>query len=159
MNNHGPFGLLAMAIEVAALFVLVGAIPVLVARNLITRRPVATHLREWLLYVLGASLLIIIFEGLYFYAQRRGLDEDTTVKWMHILLIAAIVFGPAAMKLWRSRAKWTFWAALCLLTVGHFTLLPRLDWQKADFSWLPLVLGVPELALVIFLLGPAFDQR
>ena len=155
MNNHGPFGLLAIAVGVAALFVLVGAIPVLVARNLITRRPVATHLREWLLYVLDAALLIIICEGLYFYVQRRGVDEYTTVKWMYILLTAAIVFGPAATKLWRSRAKWTFWTALCLLTVGHFTLLSRLDWH----SLLPVVVAVPEFALVIFLLGPAFDQR
>ena len=82
MNSLGPFGLLAIAVGVAALFVLVGAIPVLVARNLITRRPVATHLTEWLLYVLGAALVIIAFVGSYLYAQHKGIDEYTTVKWM-----------------------------------------------------------------------------
>ena len=44
MNNLGPFGLLAIAVGVAALFVLVGAIPVLVVRNLITRRPAARRI-------------------------------------------------------------------------------------------------------------------
>jgi hypothetical protein len=159
MNNLGAFGLLTIAIGVAAIFVLVGAIPVLVARNLITRRPAATHLKEWLFYVLGAALLIITFESFYFYSKYRGINEYTTVKWMNILNTAVIVFGSAAKKLWRSRAKWPFWAALCLLTVGHFTFLSRLHWPEAGYLWLPVVIGVPEFALIMFLLGRAFDSR
>jgi len=159
MNNLGPFGLLAIAVGVAALFVLVGAIPVLVARNLITRRPAATHLREWLLYVIGAALVSVAFVGSYLYAKHKGIDEYTTVKWMNILITAAIVFGSATMKFWRLRTRWTFWAALCVLSVGHFALLPRLLWQQAGYFWLPVVVGVPELALVIFVLGLTFDPN
>jgi hypothetical protein len=159
MNSLGPFGLLAIAVGVAALFVLVGAIPVLVVRNLITRRPAATHLREWLLYVLGAAFVIIAFVGSYLYGKHKGIDEYTTLKWMNILITAAIVFGSAAKKFWRLRPKWTFWAALCVLCVGHFALLSRLHWQQAGYFWLPVVVGVPELALVIFVLGLAFDPR
>lgn len=159
MNNLGPFGLLAIAVGVAALFVLVGAIPVLVVRNLITRRPVATHLWEWLLYVLGAALLIIAFVSCYLYSEHKGIDEYMTVKWMNILITAAIVFGSAAKKFWRLRTKWTFWAALSVLTVGHFALLSRLHWQQAGYFWLPVVVGIPELAFVIFVLGLAFDPH
>jgi hypothetical protein len=65
MNNLGPFGLLAIAVGVAAVFVLVGAIPDLIARNLITRRPATTHLREWLLYVFSAALMIFAFVRCY----------------------------------------------------------------------------------------------
>ena len=159
MNNLGPFGFLAIAVGVAALFVLVGAIPVLVVRNLITRRPAATHLTEWLLYVLGAALLIIAFVSLYLYAKHKGIDEYTTVKWMNILITAAMVFGSAAKKFWRLRTKWTLWMAFCVLTVGHFALLSRLHWQQAGYFWLPVVVGIPELALVIFVLGLAFDPH
>jgi hypothetical protein len=159
MNNLGPFGLLAIAVGVAALFVLVGAIPVLVARNLITRRPVATHFREWLLYVLGAAPVIIAFAGSYLYAKHKGMDEYTAVKWMNISITAVIVFGFAAKKFWRLRTKWTFWAALCVLSVGHFAFLSRLHWQQAGYFWLPVVVGVPELALVIFVLGLTFDRH
>jgi|SRR5215472_17947598 len=100
MNNLGPFGLLALAVGVAALFVLVGAIPVLVIRNLIARRPVATHLMEWFLYVLSAVPLIVALAGCYLYAQHKGIDEHTVHTWMNILTIAIIVFV-----FWRSRAK------------------------------------------------------
>jgi hypothetical protein len=159
MNNLGPFGLLAIAVGVAALFVLVGAIPVLVVRNLITRRPAVTHLREWILYVLGAALLIITFVSFYLYAKHKGIDEYKTTKWINILITANIVFGSAAKIFWRLRTKWTFWAALCMLTVGHFALLSRLHWPQAGYFWLPVVVGIPELALVIFVLAIAFDAH
>jgi hypothetical protein len=35
--------------------------------------------------------------------------------------------------------------AICVLTVGHFALLSRLDWQQAGDFWLPVVVGIPEL--------------
>ena len=71
MNDLGPFGLLAIAVGVAAVFVLVGAIPVLLARNLITRRPATTHLREWPLYVFSAALMIFVFVGVRNYWHSR----------------------------------------------------------------------------------------
>jgi hypothetical protein len=46
-----------------------------------------------------------------------------------------------------------------MLTVGHFALLSRLHWQQAGYFWLPVVVGIPELALVIFVLGLAFDPH
>jgi hypothetical protein len=72
MNDPGPFGLLAIAVGVAAVFVLVGAIPVLLARNLITRRPATTHLREWPLYVFSAALMIFVFVGCYLLCKTHG---------------------------------------------------------------------------------------
>lgn len=105
MHRLGPFGLLTIGVGVAALFVVVGAIPVMVVRNLITGRPAATHLREWLLYVLGAAPLIIAFAGFYLYEKHKGIDEHTVLKWMNILIIAAIVSGLAAKRIWRLRAK------------------------------------------------------
>jgi len=77
-----------------------GALPVLVIRNLITRRPGATHLKEWFLYVLGAVPLIVALVGCYLYAKHKGIGEHTVHTWMNILTIAIIVFV-----FWRSRAK------------------------------------------------------
>jgi biotin transporter BioY len=76
---------------------------------------------------------------------------------MNIFITAAIVFGAAARKFWSLRTKWTFWTALCVLSLVHFALLSRLHWQQAGYFWLPLVAGIPELALVIFVLRLAFD--
>jgi len=75
MNDPGPFGLLAIAVGVAAVFVLVGAIPVLLARNLITRRPATTHLREWPLYVFSAALMIFVFVGCYLATYMQNTRE------------------------------------------------------------------------------------
>jgi hypothetical protein len=105
MNNLGPFGLLAIAVGVAALLVLVGAIPILVVRNLITGRPAATHLKEWLLYVVGAAPLIVAFAGFCLYAKHKGIDEHTTLRWMSMLVTAAIVFGLAAKRFLALRTK------------------------------------------------------
>jgi hypothetical protein len=105
MNNLGPFELLAIAVGVAAFFVLVGAIPVLVVRNLITRRPVATHLGEWLLYVLCAAPLTIACAGFFLYAKHKGIDEHTALKWMNVLITATVVFGLAAKRFWRLHTK------------------------------------------------------
>jgi cellobiose-specific phosphotransferase system component IIC len=106
MNSLGPFGLLTVAVGVAAVFVLFGAIPVLVIRNLMTGRPATTHLKEWLLYVLGAVPLIIAFTGFYSYAKHKGIDEHTTHKWTSILITGAIIFGLTANRFrqwWQSR--------------------------------------------------------
>lgn len=159
MDSLGPYGLLTIAVGIAALFVAVAAIPVLVVRNLVTRRPAATHLKEWLLYVLGAALLIITFVAFFLYGKHNGLDEYKTVKWMNILITAAIVFGYAAKRFWLWRRKWTFWAALCVLAIGHFALLPRLHWQQAGYFWLPVVVGLPELVLVVFVLEWVFEPH
>jgi hypothetical protein len=159
MNNLGPFGLLAIAVGVAALFVLVAAIPVLVMRNLITRRPAATHLREWLFYVVGAALLIIAFAGSFLYAKHKGIAEYTVVKWLHIFISALFVFGFAAKKFWHLRKQWKFWATLSALTIAHFALLSRLRWEQAGYFWLVVVVGLPELGLVFFLLGLMFDPN
>jgi hypothetical protein len=98
--NPGPFGLLAIAVGVAALFC-----SGLVTRNLITGRPAATHLKEWFLCLLGAAPLIVAFVGLYLYAKHKGIDEHTTLKWMNILITAGIVLGLGAKQFWRLRTK------------------------------------------------------
>jgi hypothetical protein len=159
MNNLGPFGLLAVAVGVAVLFVFVGAIPIFVARNLITRRLAATHLKEWLIYVGGAGLLILAFLGFFLYAKNKGVDDYTVVKWLNISITTAFVFGVAVKSFWPLRTKWTFWVSLCILVAGHFALLSRLHWQQAGYFWLSLVIGIPELALVIIVLGITFDRN
>jgi hypothetical protein len=150
MNNLGPFGLLAIAVGVAAVLVLVGAIPVLIARNLITRRPAATHLREWLLYVFSAALVIFAFAGCYLYGKHKGMAEYTVLKWLNILITTALVFGYAMKRFWPLRKKPRFWAVLGILFLSHLLVLSPLHWQGPGYFWLPLVVGTPELALVIF---------
>jgi hypothetical protein len=159
MNNLGPFGLLAIAVGVAALLVLIGAIPVLIARNLITRRPTGTHVKEWLLYVLSAALMIIALADFYFYAENKGIAEYTAIKWLNIFITAVFVFGNAAKRFWRFRNRWTFWAELSVLVVAHFALLSRFRWEQGGYFWLMVVIGIPELAVVFFLLGLMFNSN
>jgi len=159
MNNLGPFGLLAIAVGVAALFLLIGGIPVLIARNLVTRRPAATHLKEWLLYVLSAALMIIAFVSSYLYAIHKGIAEYTVVKWLNIFTTVFFVFGIAVKRFWHFRKRWILWAALIVLIVAHFVLLSRFRWEQASYFWLLVVVGIPELALVFFLLGLMFDPN
>jgi cytochrome bd-type quinol oxidase subunit 2 len=142
MNNLGPFGLLAIAVGVAAVFVLVGAIPVLIARNLITRRPAATHLREWLLYVFSAALVIFAFAGCYLYGKHKGMAEYTVLKWLNILITTALVFGYAMKRFWPLRKKPRFWAVLGILFLSHLLVLSRLHWQGPGISGFPSLLAL-----------------
>jgi len=93
MNYFGSFTLLLIAVLVAVFLVLVPAVLVLLGRKLATGRPVWTRGSDWLLYLLIAPLMIAAFEGSYFYAASKGIDEHTIVKWMNIILTAAAVFG------------------------------------------------------------------
>ena len=99
MNDLGPFGLLAIAVGVAAVFVLVGAIPVLLARNLITRRPATTHLREWPLYVFSAALMIFVFVGVRNYYASAGLSVPfcTYSLYRHIPIFKCLVNAVPSM--------------------------------------------------------------
>src|SRR5215475_1469997 len=133
MNNLGPFGLLVIAVVVAALFVLLGAIPILFARNLVTGRPSWTHMKEWLLYPLIATLMIAAFEGSFFYAASKGIEDHTIVKWMNIILTAVCVFGFAVKVFWRFRKRRAFWVVLGVLFIAHFVILQRLEWRQAKY--------------------------
>ena len=159
MHYFGAFTLLLIAVVVAAFLVLVPTVLVLLGRKLVTGRPAGTQGRGWLLSLLIAPLMIAAFAGSYFYAASKGIEEHTIVKWMNILLAAVFVSGYALKKFWAFRRKWTFWAGLGVLIVGHFALLSRLRWEQASYFWLIVVVGLPELALVFFLLGLAFKRR
>ena len=159
MNNLGPFELLAIAVGVAALVVLIGATPVLIVRNLITRRPAATHLREWFHYVLSGAFIATVFVGSYLYAKHKGISEYTFVKWLNISATAFLVFGTAVKRFWDLRGKWPFWTGLGVLIVGHFALLSRLRWGQTRYFWLLVIVGLPEIAIVFFLLGLTFKRR
>jgi hypothetical protein len=159
MNDIGPFALVVIAVVVAVFLVLVPTVVVLLGRKLVTGRPTGTHGRDWLLSLLIAPLMIAAFAGFYFYAASQGIEEHTIVKWMNILLAAVFVFGYAVKKFWNFRRKWTFWAGLGVLIVGHFALLSRLRWERASYFWLIVVVGLPELILVFFLLGLMFKRK
>jgi len=78
---------------------------------------------------------------------------------MKILSTAVFVFGYAVKKFWNVRRKWTFWATLGVLIVGHTAILSLLRWEQASYFWFVVVVGVPELALVLFLLGLTFKPK
>jgi hypothetical protein len=159
MNNSGAFVLLAAALLVSTLLVLLGAVPVLLVRNLIHKRRAWAGVGAWLLYPLTATFIIAGAVGAYLYAEINRIDEYTTVKWMNISITAAFVFGYAMRQFWASRTKWAFWAGLGILIVGHFALLSRLRWEQASYFGLIVVVGLPELALVFFLLGLTFKRK
>jgi nitrate reductase gamma subunit len=105
---------------------LMGAFLVYFVRRIVTGRSRQTTTKDWLLYFLIAPLAIAALIVCFFYAERKGIDEETTVKWMNIFLSAVFVFGVALEKLWDYRRKWTFWTELGVLIAAHFTLLSRL---------------------------------
>jgi len=159
MNDFGPFTLLLTAVVVAAFLVLVPTVLILLARKLVTRRPLGTHGRDWLLSLLIAPLMIAAFAGSYLFAASKGIDEHTIIKWMNIFMAAVFVFGYAVKKFWDFRRKLKFWAGLGVLIIGHFALLSRVRWEQASYFWLVVVIGVPELAVVFFLLGLTFKPK
>src|SRR5580692_9397820 len=133
MNDFGPFKLLLTAVAVSAFLVLVPTVLVLLGRKLVTGRPAGTHARDWLLSLLIAPLMIATFAGSYFYAESKGIDEHTIVKWMNIVFTAALVFGSALKNFWRFRKRGTFWVELGVLLVAHFVILQRLQWQTESY--------------------------
>ena len=159
MNSSGPFVLLVIAVVVAAFVVLVPTVLVLLVRKLLTGRSAGKRGRDWLLSLLIAPFMIAALAGLYFCAASRGIDEHTVIKWMNILFAAVFVFGNAVRKFWCVRNKWIFWAVLSVLSVGHFALLSRLRWEEANYFWLIVVVGLPELAFVFFLLSLVFKPK
>ena len=159
MNNWGPFVLLMAALVVSTLFVLLGAIPILLVRNLIHKRPAWTGVGAWLFYPLVATLIIAGFIGSFLYAGSKGIDEYTTVKWMNIVLTAVFVLGFAIKEFWRFRKRPAFWAELGVLFVAHFVVLQRLHWQKASYFWLMIVVGIPEMFVVHILLSLMFEPN
>jgi hypothetical protein len=159
MNSLGLFGFLLLAVVVSAFIFSVGAIAVLLVRNLITRRPIETGLGTWLFYPVIATVLIAGLVGSQLYAANKGIGEYTAVKWLNILITANFVFGYAGKRFWRFRTEWTFWAGLGVLLVAHIAVLSRLHWGKAGYFWLPVVIGVPELAFVYFVLRLMLDPR
>lgn len=108
--------------------------------------------KRWLLYIPVALVMIGTFVGGFFYAMSKEVSEEVVVKWMNILVTAVFVFGYAVREFWQLRKKWTFWCELAVLLLAHFTILQRLRWQTASYFWLLIVVGIPEMALVFFLL-------
>ena len=92
-------------------------------------------------------------------AASKGIDEHTTVKWMNIILTAVFVFGFAVKNFWRFRKRRAFWVELGALLVVHFVILQRLQWQKANYFWLMIVFGIPEMFVVFFLISLMFNPK
>jgi hypothetical protein len=115
--------------------------------------------KRWLVYIPTALLLIGAFVGFYVYADYRGIPDLLAVKWMNIVTTALFVFGFTLKKFWQHHKRWTFWAELCVLLSAHFIILERLQWQKGSYFWLLLVIGIPEMAVVFFLLSLMFDLK
>jgi hypothetical protein len=109
--------------------------------------------KRWLLYVPVALLIIGVFMGVFFYADYKGIPDEVAVKWMNIILTALFIFGFAIRAFWQCRQRWAFWAELCALIAAHFLILQRLHWEKASYFWLPVVVGLPEIFVVVFLLS------
>jgi hypothetical protein len=109
--------------------------------------------KRWLLTVALALLIIGVFMGSFFYANHKGLPDELFVKWMNILLTAAVAFGTVIKAFWQCRQRAAFWAELCVLMAAHFLILQRLRWTTGGYFWLPIVVGLPEIFVVFILLG------
>jgi hypothetical protein len=115
--------------------------------------------KRWLFYIPVALLLVATSVGFYVYADYRGVPDLIAVKWMNIVTTAVFVFGVTVKKFWQHSKRWTFWAELCVLLLAHFIILERLQWTKGGYFWLILVIGIPEMAVVFYLLSLMFDPK
>jgi magnesium-transporting ATPase (P-type) len=115
--------------------------------------------KRWLVHVPLAVLIIVVFMGIFFYADYKRISDEIILKWMNILLTAAFVFGFTLKAFWQCRRRRDFWAGLTTLIILHFALLPRLHWQKESYFWLLLVIGIPELFVVLILLSLTLGFR
>jgi hypothetical protein len=155
----GDFLFLGFAIVIAAVVALVLIFLGLAIRNLVTRRPFWTGMRQWLAYPLMGILIILPIEGFYFFTARRGVNQHEAAKWLNILIAAVFVFGYAIKSYWLFRKRWTFWLVLSVLAATHVVVLSRFPWQRTGTFFLISVIGLPELALVGFLLGLIFLRK
>jgi hypothetical protein len=115
--------------------------------------------KRWLFYMPVALLLLAIFAGSFIYADYRGISEQTTIKWMNILITGLFVFGFAIKKFWHHHKNWRFWAELSLLVIAHFIVLQPLHWQTPSYFWLLIVVGFPEMIAVFALLNVTFALK
>lgn len=127
--------------------------------KMVAGRSSQTSTKDWLLYFLIAPLMIAAFLAYFFYADNKGIDETTAVKWMNIFVTAVFVFGFSLKKFWRHRNKWTFWVESTVLVLAHFVVLQRLHWQKPSYFWLLIVIGLPEMFVVLLLLSLMFEPN
>jgi hypothetical protein len=109
--------------------------------------------KRWLLNIALALLIIGVFMSSFFYANSKGVPDELVVKWMNILLTAAIAFGSVIKAFWQCRQRAAFWAELCVLMAAHCLVLQRLRWTIGGYFWLPIVVGLPEIFVVFILLG------
>ena len=63
--------------------------------------------------------MIFAFVGCYLYGKHKGMVEYTVLKWLNILITAALVFGYAMKRFWPLRKKPRFWAVLGILFLSH----------------------------------------
>jgi hypothetical protein len=89
----------------------------------------------------------------FFYAYHKGVPDDLFVKWMNIILTAAVAFGAVIKAFWQCRQRAAFWAELCVLMAAHLLILQRLRWTTGGYFWLPIVVGLPEIFVVFILLS------
>ena len=88
----------------------------------------------------------------FFLRSERPIPDLAFLKWINIALTAVLVFGYAARKYWKFRARWALWAELFVLLVAHFAVLSRLPWGDGGYAWLIVVVGLPEMILVFVIL-------
>jgi Na+/proline symporter len=97
-------------------------------------------------------MCVVVFT-LFSYTSSRNISDKIILKWMNIVFIAVFVFGPAVTMFWQHRKKWIFWAEMSALILTHFMVWPRIRWLTEDKWWLIPLIGIPELAAVIFALS------
>jgi hypothetical protein len=115
--------------------------------------------KRWLLYIPIALLLIAVMEGGFAYATHIGIEDILAVKLMSILLTALFVFGYAIKHFWKYHQRVFLWVELGVLLIAHFAILQRLNWREANYPWLIVVVGIPEMFVVFVLLSVALREN
>ena len=140
---------------VISLLVLMVALLVYFIWRMVTGRSSRTSTKDWLLYLIIAPLMILAFLGIFSYAESKGIQKETTDKWMGIFITALIVFGLTVKAFWQYRRKRIFWAELSVLIFAHFVILQRLQWPAESFI---VFISVPEFAVLFVLFRLMFPR-
>jgi hypothetical protein len=123
--------------------------------NALRRR---SGIRDWLLYIVIALLIVGLAFAFAVYGADIGLSEDPPLKWMWFVGMTALVFGyaiRACRPWWRARK---FWLLIALFFTAHSGLGVLV---LSIVDRIPLLLCVPlpgaEYALLTAYLGRFLD--
>jgi hypothetical protein len=116
-------------------------------------RELRQRLRDGLLYIGVASLLVTIFSAVAIHDLEKGIHRNIRENWVISVITAGFVLAFSINDFWGVRRSWRMWAVLAAYSFLHFSLcVPALGHLARIPAGYISAIGIPELMLVSFAL-------